>query len=148
MKHHHCMQRTQRTSSVLCLQVAGVAIFAAGIYLAVTGDRYAVLTGSSYVAGAAIIIVCGLITIATSVVGLVGAVGQFRWILLIVSLTTPSHCHPTPSHCHHTHTQQLSDKYSVVHCLSVPCTHAVLCHCGPRHSPGAGCWHLRLCTQK
>ena len=101
-----------------------MAIFAAGIYLAVTGDRYAVLTGSSYVAGAAIIIVCGLITIATSVVGLVGAVGQFRWILLIVSLTTPSHCHPHPhtvtTHTHtHTHTTA-ERQVRVVHCLSVP----------------------------
>ena len=78
-----------------------MAIFAGGIYLAVTGDRYAVLTGSSYVAGAALIIICGLVTIATSVVGLVGAIGQFRWILLIVS---PHHtltsicvvCQPRP----------------------------------------------------
>lgn len=89
------------------VQVVGVAIFAGGIYLAVTGDRYAVLTGSSYVAGAALIIICGLITIATSVVGLVGAIGQVRWILLTVSLyhtlasssvwcTSPAHP-PLPS---------------------------------------------------
>ena len=93
-----------------CSQVVGLAIFAAGIYLAVTGERYAVLTGSSIVAGAAILIVCGIITIAISVVGLVAAIGQFRWILLIVSstrlinlstltlFTTPTPCHHTLAH--------------------------------------------------
>ena len=93
-----------------CSQVVGLAIFAAGIYLAVTGERYAVLTGSSIVAGAAILIVCGIITIGISVVGLVAAIGQFRWILLIVSstrlinlstltlFTTPTPCHHTLAH--------------------------------------------------
>ena len=67
-------------------QLVGVAIFAGGIYLAVTSDLYSVVAGSSYAAGAAIIIVCGIGTIAVSIVGLIGAIGQFRLLLLIVSL--------------------------------------------------------------
>ena len=61
-----------------------MAIFAAGIYLAVTGESYEILTGSSYTAGAAIIIVCGILTVAIAVVGVIGCLGQFRIILLIV----------------------------------------------------------------
>jgi hypothetical protein len=72
---------------IFCLVflVIGVAIFAAGIYLAVTGESYEILTGSSYTAGAAIIIVCGILTVAIAVVGVIGCLGQFRIILLIFS---------------------------------------------------------------
>ena len=158
-----------------CSQVVGLAIFAAGIYLAVTGERYAVLTGSSIVAGAAILIVCGIITIGISVVGLVAAIGQFRWILLIVSstrlksvsphpvyhthtlsphphiVTTPTcyqHTFTLQSHTHpnpNTHYYHTLTSYLVVH-PSPP--HAVCGHRGRRHYPGAGCWHLRICAQK
>ncbi len=81
--------------------MVGLAIFAAGIYLAVIGERYAVLTGSSIVAGAAILIVCGIVTIAISVVGLVAAIGQFRWILLIVSCTRLESVSPHPVYHNH-----------------------------------------------
>lgn len=144
-----------------CSQVVGLAIFAAGIYLAVTGERYAVLTGSSIVAGAAILIVCGIITIGISVVGLVAAIGQFRWILLIVSSTRLKSVNPHPVYHTHTLSPHPSSHRDHTHMLSthphkLPSSaplspsppHAVCGHRGRRHYPGAGCWHLRICAQK
>ena len=77
-------------SSCVCpliIQIFGLAVLGIGIWLVIEGNNYGeTLTGDGYVAGGALLIVCGIITLFVSIVGMVGACFLLRIVLLIVSL--------------------------------------------------------------
>jgi len=62
---------------------------AVGIYLAVVGNSLSFLTGgNSYTGGAALLIICGVITVVITGLGILGGIGLWRPILVIVRLVT------------------------------------------------------------
>ena len=63
----------------------GLTISAVGIWLVVEGNSLSVITGNSYVSGAAVIIAAGVVTALICVLGIVAAIGKFRPLLAIVS---------------------------------------------------------------
>jgi len=57
---------------------------AVGIYLAVVGNSLSFLTGgNSYTGGAALLIICGVITVVITGLGILGGIGLWRPILVI-----------------------------------------------------------------
>ena len=67
-------------------QILGVVAFTLGIYLIVEGNEFGeVLTTNAYVSGAAIFIVCGVISMIITVVGVLGAIFLWRPLLILVS---------------------------------------------------------------
>lgn len=71
------------------VQILSLAIFAGGGWLLYVGEEngYDVITGSSIVSGAALLVLAGGITLIVSAVGMVGAFGMWRPVLFIVSTT-------------------------------------------------------------
>ena len=91
------------------IQLIGLALIGGGIYLIVAGSSLDFFTGNRVLSGAAIIIICGVVTAVVSGIGLLGACGLWRVLLGIVSEThvyvvyTQSHTHtyaPTNVHLH------------------------------------------------
>lgn len=72
------------------VQVVSLAIFAGGAWLLHVGEQnsYDVITGSSIVSGAALLVFAGGVTLIVSAVGMVGAFGMWRLVLLAVSSTS------------------------------------------------------------
>ena len=69
-----------------CLQLAGLALIALGAYLIASGHSFAFFTGSEFFSGAAILIVCGIVVLIVTLVGLIGAFFNHRLFLYIVSM--------------------------------------------------------------
>jgi len=70
-------------------QLIGLAILGVGIYLAVVGNNFAFLTGGNqFTSGAALLIICGVVTIVVTGLGILGGIGLWRPILVIVSATS------------------------------------------------------------
>lgn len=74
-------------SFCLQLQLFGVIVLAIGIWAIVQNQDYAFLTGSSVVSGGALLIVCGVITLTISAIGMVGVLFKLRPLLIIVRTT-------------------------------------------------------------
>lgn len=74
-------------STTLHIQILSLAIFAGGAWLLYVGEEndYDVITGSSIVSGAALLVLAGGVALVVSAVGMVGAFGMWRPILIIVS---------------------------------------------------------------
>ena len=68
------------------LQLIGLAILGVGIYLQVVGNNFAFLTGNSFVTGAALLIICGVVTVVVTGLGVLGGIGLWRPLLVIVSI--------------------------------------------------------------
>lgn len=68
------------------LQLIGLAILGVGIYLQVVGNNFAFLTNNTLVTGAALLIICGVVTVVITGLGVVGGIGLWRPILVIVSI--------------------------------------------------------------
>ena len=70
------------------MQVLSLAIFASGAWLLYVGEEnsYDVITGNSIVSGAALLVFAGGVTLVVSAVGMVGAFGMWRPVLVIVSI--------------------------------------------------------------
>jgi len=70
-------------------QLIGLAILGVGIYLVVVGNNFAFLTGGgNFTSGAALLIICGVITVVITGLGILGGIGLWRPILVIVRLAT------------------------------------------------------------
>jgi len=68
-----------------CTQLIGLALIAGGAYLIASGSNLSFLTGNGIASGAAIIIICGVVTLVITGIGLLGAFGLWRPLLVIVS---------------------------------------------------------------
>ena len=66
-------------------QIIGLALIAGGAYLIASGSNLSFLTGNGIASGAAIIIICGGVTLIITAIGLLGAFGLWRPLLVIVS---------------------------------------------------------------
>ncbi len=69
-------------------QALGLTLLGIGIWLVVVAndqEEAETITGDSYVAGGALLIVSAIVTIAICAVGVIGAIGLFRPLLVIVS---------------------------------------------------------------
>ena len=54
----------------------------------VEGNNYGeTLTGDGYIAGGALLIVCGIISFIVTIIGVIGAITLWRPVLVIVSLS-------------------------------------------------------------
>ena len=71
----------------LIYQILGLAIFCVGVWLVYLQEEadYDVITGSTIVSGAALLVLAGGVTLVVSAVGIVGAYGMWRPVLVIVS---------------------------------------------------------------
>ena len=65
------------------LQVLGVIVFSVGIYLIAMKNNLAVVTGNSIFSGAVLLVVCGLVVVIISLIGVLGA-AALSWLLLMI----------------------------------------------------------------
>lgn len=72
--------------------IIGLALLGVGIYMLIVGQSYAYVTGSQYTIGAAIVMICGLITCIISVVAIIGGLTKNSCLLLIYSLVMIAIC--------------------------------------------------------
>jgi len=63
--------------------IIGLALIAGGAYLIASGSNLSFLTGNGIASGAAIIIICGGVTLIITAIGLLGAFGLWRPLLVI-----------------------------------------------------------------
>lgn len=77
------------------LQALGAIAFAIGVWGVVVGRDYDTVTGSETVSAAALILVGGLVTMAVSFVGIVGACAMWRPLLVIVRRHSHTHTQRT-----------------------------------------------------
>ena len=66
-------------------QVIGLALIGLAIYLLATQNDLTVLTGNRFASGGVLILIAGLITTIISFVGVLGAIGMWPVLLIIVS---------------------------------------------------------------
>ena len=67
----------------------GALVFSIGVWGAVVGSDYDVITGNDTVSSAALLIVGGVITMVIAAVGIIGAWGMWRPLLVLVSPVIP-----------------------------------------------------------
>ena len=65
-------------------QIIGLALIGVGIWLIVEGTDYSFIT-DSLASPAALLIVAGVVTVVISIVGIVGALGMWYCVLVVVS---------------------------------------------------------------
>lgn len=67
------------------LQVIGLALIGLAIYLLATQNDLTFLTGSRVASGAVLILISGLVTAIISFIGVLGAIGMWPVLLIVVS---------------------------------------------------------------
>ena len=67
------------------MQTLGAIAFAIGVWGVVVGSDYDVITGNETVSAAALLLVSGIVTLSVAALGIVGACGMWRPLLVIVS---------------------------------------------------------------
>ena len=83
----HAEQQVYTHSTSYPPQLIGLAMIAVGIWLLVRNQDFDFLTNSIYLSPAVLLIVAGVITVVISVVGIVGAVGMWWCVIVVVSRT-------------------------------------------------------------
>jgi hypothetical protein len=66
--------------------IIGLALISVGIWLIVRGTDYSFITDSLYASPASLLIVAGIVTVVISIVGIIGALGMWYCVLIVVSL--------------------------------------------------------------
>ena len=69
----------------VCVQLIGLALVALSIYLLSTGNDLSFFTGNQIASGGALILIAGVVTAVISFLGVLGAIGMWPVLLIIVS---------------------------------------------------------------
>lgn len=73
--------------TMVCMQVIGLGLIGLSIYLLATQNDLSFITGSNIASGGALILIAGLITAIISLIGILGALGKWSALLIVVSQT-------------------------------------------------------------
>ena len=87
-----CIHTLAHSHSTYIQQIVGLALIGVGIWLLVQETDYSFVTDSLYASPAALLIVAGVITVVISIVGVIGALGMWYCVLIVVGCVCVCAC--------------------------------------------------------